>query len=236
MNGNHILELHRQQLAADALRGEDSPPRFKPLNIDPWLAMSLMQKAIRRGREDLALGAAATLLKVSPHRLWRRLCVTAFEDIGVADFDTVAAITAALKGKTFRAGIGGEWTVASYLIRRMCRSTKCRAADDLLVVCEQHPNFERARCDLTFKPVPELLKLAVGNGHLSVRALALWYAIGTDRCASDMLRKRKGEPQAVFDALCEHGFQLDPSPQSSKSAQRLTGEVLAFTLAPAVGA
>ena len=49
--------------------------------------MSLMQKAIRRGREEIALRAAATLLRDSPDRLWRRCGVTAFEDIGVADLD-----------------------------------------------------------------------------------------------------------------------------------------------------
>jgi replication-associated recombination protein RarA len=55
--------------------------------------MSLMQKAIRRGRKDLALQAAATLLDGSPERLWRRLGCTAFEDIGIGNLDTVAIVT-----------------------------------------------------------------------------------------------------------------------------------------------
>jgi len=206
MNGADILEFHRHQLAGETFEWGDSQPSCDPLNIDPWLAMSLMQKAIRRGRDEWALGAAATLLSISPERLWRRLCVIAYEDIGVADLDTVAIVTAGLKGKTFRAGIGGEWAIACYLARRMCRAAKCRATDDLLVACEQHLDFERARCDLTFKPTPELVRHAVGKGALPSRALALWYAIGTDRCASDFLRTRKGQPQAVFDALCENGF------------------------------
>ena len=52
--------------------------------------MSLLQKAIRRGHEELALRAAATLLRISPERLWRRCGCIAFEDVGVADLDTVA--------------------------------------------------------------------------------------------------------------------------------------------------
>jgi hypothetical protein len=46
-----LFALHRDPLA--------SPPRpqadFNPLDVSPWLAMSLMQKAIRRGREEIAL-------------------------------------------------------------------------------------------------------------------------------------------------------------------------------------
>lgn len=206
MNGTHILELFSNQLA-DEIAGRDGDcPRFAPLNISPWLAMSLMQKAIRRGREELALGAAATLLKVSPDRLWRRLCVTVYEDIGVADFDLVALVTVAVKGKTFRAGLGGEWAVASHLIELMCRSAKCRAADDLAVVCEQREDLERARLDLTFRALPDLVGRIAGEGDIGERALALWYATGTDRCPSPVLRSRRGDPQAAFNALCDAGF------------------------------
>ena len=206
MNGPHILDHYRTQLADQISERGNELPDFNPLNISPWLAMSLMQKSIRRGREDLALRSAATLLKISPERLWRRLCITAYEDIGVADYEVVSLVTAALKGKRLRAEIGGEWAVASYLIGIMCEAIKCRAADDLAVVIDWHPDLENARLDFTFKPIPELLKLATGNGTLPERALAVWYAIGTDRCSSSVLRERRGEPQAVFDYLCEIGF------------------------------
>lgn len=79
MNGAHILEQYRDQLAQEILERAGDLPRFDPLNINPWLAMSLMQKAIRRGRKDLALRTAATLLKASPNRLWRRIGITAYE-------------------------------------------------------------------------------------------------------------------------------------------------------------
>jgi hypothetical protein len=102
-----------------------------------------MQKAIRRGQEEIALRAAATLLRDSPDRLWRRCGVTAFEDIGVADLEVVAEVAAALAGKTYRAQLGGQWQVASTIVTRMARATKCRAADDLLtaarVTQHSHP-------------------------------------------------------------------------------------------------
>jgi hypothetical protein len=47
------------------LRGFASTARPRPLAIDPWVAASLLQKAIRRGDVDLAERAAFTL---SRHR------------------------------------------------------------------------------------------------------------------------------------------------------------------------
>jgi len=135
MNHTHILELNRSELADLLLDHRRDVPPFEPLPISPWVAMSLMQKSIRRGHVDWALKGAATLLHISPDRLWRRLGITAVEDIGVADVDTVSLVMAGMTGKIWRRGVGGEWVVASYLIQRMCQSVKCRAADDLVMVC-----------------------------------------------------------------------------------------------------
>jgi len=49
-----------------------SLPRFKPMNILPWLAMSLMQKAIRRGRkgyepEELAVAHEVSVALVEAY-------------------------------------------------------------------------------------------------------------------------------------------------------------------------
>jgi hypothetical protein len=83
-----IIPTAREELAQAVSSAPISPP--SPIAGSPWIAMSLMQKAIRRGREDLALSAAATLLRDSPERLWRRCGVIVFEDIGVADLVTAA--------------------------------------------------------------------------------------------------------------------------------------------------
>jgi hypothetical protein len=61
------------------------PPPPASLDISPYLGASLLQKAIRRGRTETALQAAATLLEQSPERLWRRLACIAFEDVGLGD-------------------------------------------------------------------------------------------------------------------------------------------------------
>jgi hypothetical protein len=224
MNKPNILSAARQQLS-EAISNFQTPT-CDSLKVSPWIAMSLLQKAIRRGNEQLALRAAATLLHGSPERLWRRCGCIAAEDIGVADFDTVAIVTAALAGKRFRANLGGEWYVASYIVSRMVHSPKCRAADDLLMAAELHPAFMEARRELAAMSTRELLALMIGADPLPVRALACWFAIGTDRRPSPRLNYRRGDPQAVFDALNEAGYP-HALVETAREGFRRTREVLA---------
>src|SRR5208283_1454044 len=51
----------------------------------------------------------------------------------------------------------------------------------------------------------ELITIATGQGDVGKRALALWYALGTDRRPSGLVG-RPGEPRLVFDHLCEAGW------------------------------
>ena len=206
MTDDPILDLFCQELADEVRSQNYKLPPFEPMEISPWLAMSLLQKAIRRDREDLALSAAATLLLTSPQRFWRRIAVIAFEDIGIANFHLVSLVTVALRGKIWRAKIGGEWAVASYLVRRMARSPKCRAADDLAIAASYHPDFEQKRLQLTFRPLKQLLTIMLGSRNLLERSIALWYTIGTDRCPVETMRERRGDPAAVFASLAEVGI------------------------------
>jgi hypothetical protein len=223
MNKADILSIARQQLS-DAIC-QDRPPICDPLQVSPWIAMSLMQKAIRRGEERLALRAASTLLHVSPERLWRRCGCITFEDVGVADLDTVAIVTAALAGKRFRASMGGEWRVASFIVSRMVHAPKCRAADDLLLAAENHRLFEGARTRLASRTTDELMHIATGADLLPIRALAAWYAVGTDRRASPCLKPRRGDPTAIFNALQEASIPTAVI-EIAREGYRRVGEVL----------
>ncbi len=228
MVGPDPLSIARQQLS-DAI-SKSQPATCDPLNVSPWIAMSTLQKAIRRGNEPLALRAAATLLHVSPERLWRRCGCIAFEDIGVADINTVAFVTAALAGKRFRASLGGEWVVASYIVSKMVHAPKCRGADDLLMAAELPPAFTDARRELPAMPTRELLTLMIGDEPLPVRALACWFAIGIDQRPSSHLNYRRGNPYAVFDALNEAGYP-HALVETARENFRRTREVLApFTV------
>jgi len=204
MNGPIILNNARELLADEIFAYRE--PKPSPLRISPWLAMSLLQKAIRRGEGELAQHAAATLLLIAPDRLWRRCGAAAFEEIGVADLQTVSAVPAALAGKRYRATIGGEWKAASFIVDRMTRAPKCRAADDLLLTADSHPHYQRARADLAIRTTRELIHIAVGDAALPVRALATWYAVGTHPRQTKHLSARAGEAAALFDGLCEAGI------------------------------
>jgi hypothetical protein len=203
---------------------EFQPPNCDPLTISPWVAMSVLQKAIRRGHKGLAFRAAATLLHASPERLWRRLGCIAFEDIGVTDIDAVALVTAALAGKRCRVNLGGEWPTASFLISRMADATKCRAADDLLLAAENHPDYEDKRLQFAFRSTESLIHIVTGDDPLVIRALAAWYALGTDRRPSPRLSSRQGDQTALFNALRE--FIPPAVVDIAYEGYRKTGEVL----------
>jgi hypothetical protein len=111
MNGPEILHLIRHDLQGAVAR-QGKPPTPQPMDASPWVAMSAMQKAIRRGREDLALSAAATLLRDAPDKLWRRVGCIAYEDVGLAGLDAVGIATVSIGGKpgsrSTRRGMGSR--------------------------------------------------------------------------------------------------------------------------------
>ena len=204
MNEPEIQHLIEQDLRrAVAQRGK--PPTPQPMDASPWTAMSAMQKSIRRGREDLALGAAATLLRDAPDRLWRRLGCIAAEDIGLGDLDAVGIATAALAGVRKRADLGGDWPVACAVVAALADAPKCRAADDLLMICELHPAYARQRIEFRHRSSRELTEIVCGTTTIEERAIALWCALGGGPRHVG-LRRPRSETQAVFDRLCEAGW------------------------------
>jgi hypothetical protein len=87
MDTNEFLATCYGELAELlAQRPQETIPEPRPLEISSWLAQSLLQKAIRRGETGHALRAAATLLRDDPDKLWRRLAVAVFEDIGLGTY------------------------------------------------------------------------------------------------------------------------------------------------------
>jgi hypothetical protein len=225
VNGHEIITDFRHQLAQRIAR-RDGVPRLQPLATTPWVAMSLIQKAVRRGREDLALRAAATLLMDAPDRLWRRLAIIAFEDVGLASVDTLGIVTASLGGKRTRASLGGEWSVASFAVSLMARSTKCRATDDLLANVDSHPALASTRREFALMPTRDLLEIATGSSPLIERGLALSIAIGSSGHPAKNASTRRGEPQAAFDHLCDAGLPHSVV-EIAREGHRRTGELLA---------
>lgn len=194
VNGIDIKRGYRDQLAQEILDKPLDRPNFRPLGISPQLAVSLLQKAVRRGEIGLAHQAATTLLAVSPDRFWRRCVVIAAEEIGVANFEAVALVTtAATAGKSWRVKCGGEHRLAHVIVSMMVRADKCRSADDLAIVAAWHPALAKDRVNFVEAPTRDLLALAISSSPITRRALALWSAIGTARNRTGDLLSRRGE-------------------------------------------
>lgn len=223
MNGSEILHRARGDLQA-AIARQGKPPNTPPMAASAWVAMSAMQKAIRRGRVTLALAAAATLLRDAPEKLWRRAACLAYEDVGLASLGTIGLATAALAGKRARAELGGEWAVASALVSELARAPKCRGADDLLMSCELHPAYGEARAKLPRLATRDLIALATGSGAIHDRALALWYAVGTFRRSSRLV-VRHGDARIAFDLLRQAGWP-ETVVEIAREGFRRTGEAL----------
>ena len=196
---NDILASFRNELAAHLANYR--PPAVDPLPISPWIASSLLQKAIRRGRADLALAASSTLMLTDPVRLWRRLGCIAFEDVGLADPRTVGLVTAAVAGKRVRATMGGEWKVAAWMTERLAASPKSRATDDLLMAVETLPRLKDHRRALAERNFVDLQLTALESADLYERAIAILYLSGTDVRRSRCLRPYQGDVYLAFNVL-----------------------------------
>lgn len=179
-----------------------SPPHEHPLLPDQWVALSLLQKAIRRGDTHQALRAASYLYQLDYRMLWRRLVVIGWEDIGVGNPDLCFTATAAAGSRRWREANGGDWHHAAYLTTAMCKSTKDRSTDDLMMVALHDPRYETERndyCDLQFGDL-------IGTVHdtsaeLPARIIAAWYLAGTQSYGFEGLRRRKGDVQRFFECV-----------------------------------
>ena len=67
---------------------------IEPWRCDRWLALSAMQKSIRRGDGLTAQRALRTLYQHDPSSTWRRLLIIACEDVGIGALGAVVMTAA----------------------------------------------------------------------------------------------------------------------------------------------
>ncbi len=152
-----------------------------PLKVDPWVASSLLQKAIRRSDLTLAGRAASTLFNQRGAGIWRRLMIIAFEDVGAGSLDTIVQTTLIASDTVWRKKVGHDVRLAVYLARLLAAAPKDRCADYLICAAKDHPELEAARELAGCALVEERLKIvADASKPLPVRATAAWYVSGIE--------------------------------------------------------
>ena len=77
------------QMELDSLHHSLTFNPIKPLPCDRWLALSAMEKSIRRGDGLTAQRALRTLYQPDPSTPLRRLLIIAFEDVGIGALGAV---------------------------------------------------------------------------------------------------------------------------------------------------
>lgn len=146
------------------------------LLVDPWIASSLLQKAIRRGEADLAANAALTLYRARGAAIWRRFMVIAFEDVGAGCVEAVHDTVTLATDRNARAAAGSDAEVAVCLARRLAHATKDRSADYLMGAVQHHPSLDVARERVGGGSFPgRFATLRDTSLPLPVRAVAAWY-------------------------------------------------------------
>jgi len=199
-------------------------PRFDPLRVDSWIARSVMQKAIRRGMGDLACRAAAQLLLIDQRTLWRRLLITAMEDLGPAEIDTTSRIVAAWRNRSWRKQVGGDWPVIAELVRRSAEAPKCQSANDLWNIARNDPALDAVKADLCESDDAAILSSAtLPGGDVCRRAVAILLALRSDVGCTPQ-RQTPPTPSDLFDAfeavgrfshvgiVCREAFRLTNVP------------------------
>jgi hypothetical protein len=169
------LEVLTEEVAGTPLAAPD------PIQTDTYLARSILQKAIRRGLTPLALRAAATLLLLDKRTLWRRLLVTALEDLGIGEIDLLARIVSSMRNSSWRRRVGGDWPVICTLITQACAGTRCQSANDLWNVARSDPGLNPFKAALCDAELPDLLSLMTDESlPISKRGAAVLIALGED--------------------------------------------------------
>lgn len=122
-----LLEFHCDRILTEIKWTGEA--EVSDLNLDRFLAASLLQKSIRRGRTRWALVAAKRLYDIDPSRLWRRLIITLFEDIGVLDhtlpWDVLGSWRLSKKTQNDL-----SWKLISHVVENMCSVAKTQSANN----------------------------------------------------------------------------------------------------------
>jgi hypothetical protein len=175
-------------------------------NSRVWRAISALQKAVRRGDALVAKRCAHALLYWEPSRLFWRLPVICYEDIGLADPYVVATVATLLKSK-YKRNVTDTRKLVFWLIDLMCAANKSRSFCDVVVSAHYSPRMvgkfkdkvgDKGAIALALDPEEEP----------GVRVVALWSLYGTRTSKNEQL----GTVETDWPAFhaCVSAFNLPP--------------------------
>ena len=218
-----ILYTVAGEIEHDLRDHQPKRPASIPSTVTTGVATALLQKAIRRGRTDLALAAAEVLLRLDPDRLWRRCVIVAFEDVGIANTDLIYQTVTAAALRSRLARRFGAWRLVSLIVSRLAVSPKCRAADDLHVAAFDCPAWHHDRLEVAELPMSDLLAVIASDVSFERRAVALRQAISTGIGSRHGRGSRQGAA-TVFELL----FDIAPHTLGiiAHEGYRQTGEII----------
>lgn len=200
----------------------------EPLPCDRWIAASTLQKAIRRGEIVTAHRAIATMMENDRRVIWRRLALSAFEDIGVAATESVVMVAALASDAELRRSIGGDLKSACLTASILCKAPKDRSADHLFIAAYDHPEADALQSKIGGLFMMDRFKILTDrrNSILS-RAIAAWYASGVQRWRE--ARLSGGDLQGLMTTYREMGVAEDLANASLQTGRR-QGEPMAIML------
>jgi hypothetical protein len=154
---------------------------IKPLPCDRWVALSALQKSIRRGDSLTAKRALRNLYRDDPSSTWRRLLIIACEDVGIGALGAVVMTAGrCAKAKALRE-IGKDEAAALATAHMLAEAPKDRGADLLFAVALRDPALETMRSRSRSVSIARRLEF-VADPTLSLpeRAIAVWHSSGVE--------------------------------------------------------
>jgi MgsA AAA+ ATPase C terminal len=177
---------------------------IEPWRCDRWLALSAMQKSIRRGDGLTAQRALRTLYQHDPSSTWRRLLIIACEDVGIGALGAVVMTAARCANAKALREKGSEEATALATTQMLAEAPKDRSADLLFAVALHDPALEIMRSKCRSVSVARRLEF-VADPTLSLpeRALAVWHSSGVESWGEQ--RMGPGDLGALIRTYAELG-------------------------------
>lgn len=175
---------------------------------DKWLISSTLQKAIRRGEEDIAMNAAVHLYRIDKWNLHRRLLTIAHEDIGMANVCAVSLVVCICASVSLRRELN-ELHAYMFAVSLLSRANKSRVTDQLYLIVNNDPKHEGVRDSLNEMDIEGLTDVAVNE---SAHYVARFYALQKlfYGCMDDafIALEQMGIAPPLIDACCISGTKL----------------------------